>query len=301
MNNLPKINQLKNLRTVIYAGSIRAAALASYQTQSAVSRSIQELEGIVGAQLLKRGVGGVQLTDIGEIFEPYMNRVLNELERGLNDVSQFIDAPKGSIKVGCSHLPVFVFMPKIIKKFQEKYASVKLTVIEGQLSELAQSVRTGEMSLFVGITTPDISIDEFHVEFLSDTQFYVFCSKHHLMVSANSLSELRNEKWYLPGSGVDIFNSLEKTIFPYGKGPQCSILHGDSIAIVEQLILKENYISVGPKEVLECDYLKGKVDIISVKETLPAGRYAVLLRKQIRQPPLIKFLSDEIRNYFESS
>ena len=44
MRHLPKINQLKNLRAIIQHGSIRSAAEANHQTQSAMTRSIQELE-----------------------------------------------------------------------------------------------------------------------------------------------------------------------------------------------------------------------------------------------------------------
>lgn len=300
MNSLPKTNQLKNLRTVIFAGSIRAAAKATNQTPSAVTRSIQELESIVGGALLKRGTHGIQLTEMGEFFEPYMIKVLDELERGMDDLSQFINESQGAIRFGCSHLPAYGIMPGIIKNFQDRYPQSKLTVVEGQLSELVQSIRSGKLSFFIGITMPDISLDEFYVEYLADAQFYVFSNRDHPLVNSNSLEALRNEKWYLPGAGVEMFNSLEKIIFPYGVGLNHAVLYGDSIAIAEQLILNEGYLSIGPKEILENQYIGGKLSIINVSEKLPVGRYAIIMRLKMKQAPITKWLIDEIRHKFLS-
>lgn len=97
MNSLPKINQLKNLRVVIFTGSIRSAAKVTDQTPSAITRSIQELESIVGGALLKRGAHGIQLTEIGKFFEPCMNKVLSELERGMEDLTQLVSESQGAI------------------------------------------------------------------------------------------------------------------------------------------------------------------------------------------------------------
>lgn len=298
MRHLPKTNQLKNLRAAIFTGSIRAAAKTTNQTPSAVNRSIQELENILGGDLLKRGARGIQLTDMGKFFEPYMNNALNELERGMDDLSQFIYESQGAIRFGCSHLPAYGIMPGIIKNFQERYPQSKLTVVEGQFSELVQSIRSGKLNFFIGITTPNISLSEFHVEYLTDAQFYVFSSKDHLLVNSRSLEDLRNEKWYLPGAGVEMFTALEKIIFPYGVGPQNSVLYGDSIAIAEQLIINESYISIGPKEILNNQYIGEKLSIINVHEPLPIGRYAIIMRLKMKQAPITEWLIDEIRHKF---
>ncbi|HDL6964583.1 TPA: LysR family transcriptional regulator [Yersinia enterocolitica] len=276
MKNLPKINQLKNLRSVIYSGGIRSAALATNQTQSSVTRSIQELENILRVPLLKRSVNGIQLTEFGEFFKPYMDKVLNELERAVDELDQMIHESQGTIKFGCSHLPAYGIMPDLIKSFQQRYPQAELTVIEGQFSELAPLIRSGRLNFYVGITMPDISLDEFYVEYLTYAKFYVFSRKNHPLVNSRSLAELSNSKWYLPGGGVDIFNSVENVIFPYGRGNTSSILYGDSISIGQQLILDDDYISIGPKEILNSRYIKDRLSIINVEEDLPIGRYAII-------------------------
>lgn len=298
MSNLPKINQLKNLRAVIQYGSIRAASQATYQTQSAMTRSIQELEKTLGVTLLDRTTRGALLTDIGRLFEPRMNLVLNELERAVDEVQQRKSISQGAVMFGCSHLPAFGVMPGVIKRFQEHHPQIQLTVIEGQLSELLASLRLGRLDFFIGIITPDIALHEFCEEPLLIARFSIIGRKDHPLVNSGSLSDLRNAKWYLPTASAGYFSSVEKVIFPDGKGPNCSILYGDSTTIAEQLILDEDYLSMGAEAMLDIPYLKGKLSKISVKETLPNGNCSLIYRQQQVLTPVAKLLMGDIRYEF---
>lgn len=298
MGNLPKINQLKNLRAIIQHGSIRAASQATHQTQSAMTRSIQELEKIVGVALLDRSARGVLLTDMGRLFEPRMSMVLNELERAVDELQQKESASHGVVMFGCSHLPAFSIMPGVIKRFQLRHSQAKLTVIEGQLSELLTSLRLGRLDFFIGIITPDIALHEFCDEPLSIVRFGVIAQKEHPLVKSTSLKELRNAKWYLPTASAGFFSLIEGIIFPYGKGAECSVLFGDSTTIAEQLILTEGYLSIGPQSMLDIPYLKGKLSLINVTESLPSGSYSLIYRQQQTLTPIARMLMADIRHEF---
>ncbi|WP_449543958.1 LysR substrate-binding domain-containing protein [Lelliottia nimipressuralis] len=298
MNRLPKVTQLRNLRAIITSGSIRSAAIATHQTQSAMTRSIQELEQIVGAPVLVRRSSGVELTDIGRILEPKMNLILNELERAIDDVKQIVNASNGTIVFGCSHLPAFGVMTEVIKKFQERFPFTQITIIEGQFSELVSSIRVGRLDFYIGMTSPGIALEGFDEEPLCESRFYVFARKDHALIKSQSLIELRNSKWYIPGSGASMFSSLENIIFPYGRGPQCSVLYGDSVTVAQQLILKEHYFSIGPKEIINSSWIKGKLAILKLSEDLPAGRFSIIRRADTPIAEVTQWLIDEVRREF---
>ncbi|CNJ35126.1 transcriptional regulator [Yersinia rohdei] len=295
MRELPKTNQLKNLRAIIQHGSIRTAAQALHQTQPAMTRSIQELERILGVPLLVRGVHGAELTTMGRIFEPRMNLVLNELERALDELEQIGRDSEGLVTFGCSHLPAFTFIPDVIKSFQEIYTSARITVAEGQLSELLASLRLGRLDFFIGIVTPDISLREFVDEHLAVSQFAVFARKGHPLSNSTSLSELSGAKWYLPTASAGFYIIIETLIFPNGKEPTCSVIFGNSATIAEQLILNEDYLFVGPKVMVTIPHLQHKLSIIPIKEKLPDGYYSLIYRRQQPLTPIAKRLMDDIR------
>lgn len=298
MSNLPKINQLKNLRAIIQYGSIRAASLAVHQTQSAMTRSIQELEKTLGVTLLDRTARGALLTEMGRVFEPRMNLVLNELERAVDEIRQLESAANGTVMFGCSHLPAFGTLPGVLKKFQQRHPQASLTVIEGQLSELLNSLRLGRMDFFIGIITPDIALQEFSEERLLVAQFCVFADKNHPLAGSACLHDLRDAKWFLPIASAGFFSAIEQVVFPGGKGPNCSVLYGDSTTIAEQLILTEGYLSVGPQAMLELPNLKDKLCKINVRENLPSANYSLIYRQQQTLTPIAKLLMNEIRHEF---
>ncbi|CNL15023.1 transcriptional regulator [Yersinia frederiksenii] len=295
MRELPKINQLKNLRAIIQYGSIRTAALALHQTQPAMTRSIQELEKILGVSLLVRGVHGAELTEMGRVFEPRMNLILNELERALDELEQIERSSEGLVTFGCSHLPALTFVPEVIKNFQESYSTARITVAEGQLSELLASLRLGRLDFFIGIISPDISLREFVNEHLDVTQFAVIARKGHPLANSTSLSELQGAKWYLPTARAGFYNDIESLIFPYGRKPESSVIFGNSATIAEHLILKEGYLFVGPKMMVTIPYLQQLMSIIPIKEKLPDGHYSLIYRRQQSLTPMAKKLMDDIR------
>lgn len=295
MRELPKIHQLKNLRAIIQYGSIRAASQALHQTQPAMTRSIQELEKILGVALLVRGGRGAILTEMGRTFEPRMNAVLNELERAIDELQQIERTSQGTVMFGCSHLPALGIMPAVIKSFQQRYTTARITAVEGQLSELLASLRLGRLDFFIGLILPDISLHEFNEEPLGIAKFSVIARKNHPLTNSTSLSELRDAKWYLPTASAGYYNNMESLIFPYGKTENCSVIFGDSATIAEQLILNEDYIFVGPDVMLRIPHLEKIISIIPVKEKLPDGHYSLIYRQQQTLTPVAKRLIDDIR------
>lgn len=293
--DLPKINQLRNLKAVIQYGGIRAAAQALHQTQPALTRSIQELEKTLGVSLLVRGVKGAVLTEMGRIFEPRMNMVINELERAIDELRQIERSSQGSVTLGCSHLPAFGIVAPVIKKFQERYTTAQFTIIEGQLSELLSSLRLGRMDFFIGVVSSDISLHEFNDEHLAVAEFCVIGRKGHPLTNSTSLKDLRGAKWYLPTASAGYYSNMEASIFPYGKEPTCSVIFGDSATIAEQLVLREDYLFVGPRAMLSVPHLQDIVSIIPIKEKLPDGTYSLIYRQQQTLTPLAKHLMDEMR------
>lgn len=295
MKELPKINQLRNFQAIIRYGSIRTASQALFQTQPAMTKSIQELERILGVTLLARGSQGIVLTKMGRIFEPRVNMILNSIERAVDELHQMNQLSYGSVAFGCSHLPAFSILPSLLNKFQMANPSAKITVIEGQLSELVTSLRLGKLDFFFGIESPEMSMNEFTIENSVNAEFCVMARNGHPLINSGSLSQLQGAKWYLPHGNIGYFNKLEKFLFPQGKSVNDIVIYGDSMSIAEQMVLNEDYLFVGPKALLNVSYLKDVISQISIKEKLPDALYILIYTQQQGLTPLAKQLIEEIK------
>lgn len=294
MKELPKLNQLKDFQAVIRYGSISTASQALFKTQPALTRSIQELERILGVTLLTRGPNGMTLTKMGRIFEPRANTIINDLERAADELRQLSQLSQGNVVFGCSHLPAFSILPSLLNKFQEENPSANITIIEGQLCELLSSLRLGRLDFFVGIASPEMSLNEFTVESSVNAEFCIISRRDHPLSNSRSLSELQKAKWFFPSTRSGYYKNLEQIIFPKGRTKKETVIYGDSMSIGEQLIISEDYLFIAPKAILEISYIKELITMIPTKEKLPDASYILLYRAENGVTPLAKQLMNKI-------
>lgn len=96
------------------AKSLKRAAERLLLTQPAMSRTLSELEEILGATLLERGRGGVALTAQGEFFG-LAQASLSALERGLDGMQGF--GPEARLRLRAWALPSVAarLMPEVME------------------------------------------------------------------------------------------------------------------------------------------------------------------------------------------
>jgi DNA-binding transcriptional LysR family regulator len=94
--------ELRHLRAFVAVATSRSFTRAAEQlfiTQPALTRTIRQLESLLGAVLIDRGTHPVSLTPAGEEFLPYASRILGDLETGAGAIRQH-----ASIRLGFAWL-----------------------------------------------------------------------------------------------------------------------------------------------------------------------------------------------------
>src|ERR1041385_5544991 len=86
------LRDIRILMLVAKAGSMGKAAVHLATSQSAISRSITELEEAIGVRLLDRSAAGVEPTRYGHALIKRGIAVFDELTQGLKDL-QFLADP----------------------------------------------------------------------------------------------------------------------------------------------------------------------------------------------------------------
>jgi len=129
---------------VIDHGSFSAAARASGQTPSAVSKQISHLEDHVGHRLLHRTKTGVALTDHGAEYYQKCRAMADTFEDAEAHISNYDGKPHGilhvvsSVAFGKSQL--IPMLPKFLKTFPEVIVDLELTDREVDLEEESYDV-----------------------------------------------------------------------------------------------------------------------------------------------------------------
>lgn len=122
--------EIEYILTVAQEKSISRAAQSLNISQPALSQAILKIEAIIGVPLFIRTKNGIVLTEIGDIFVKYGAEIMgcvDQLERGLNPQRK---TATESLRIGVPYYLGSRIMPPFLRKFQDIYPSIQITLIE---------------------------------------------------------------------------------------------------------------------------------------------------------------------------
>lgn len=152
-----KLHQLRYVREVARQNlNISAAAEVLFTSQPGVSKQIQLLEEELGVQIFQRnGKRLIGVTEPGKAIIALAERMLYEMENIKRVGEDFSDEDSGTLTIATTHTQARYRLPSAVKTFMDRYPKVKLTIHQGNPTQVAEQVASGEADL--GIATEAIS------------------------------------------------------------------------------------------------------------------------------------------------
>ncbi|RIX46223.1 MAG: LysR family transcriptional regulator [Rhodocyclales bacterium GT-UBC] len=147
--------------------NFKAAADAVFISQPALSRRIDKLEMQVGARLLERTTRHVALTEAGQRFLEHARAALEELQLGLQDISESTTRRRSVVTLACVPSVAANLLPHVLKRFAERFPDTRIRLIDEGAQEVLNSVLSGTADFginFIGTQEPDIEFKAIHSE-----------------------------------------------------------------------------------------------------------------------------------------
>jgi len=129
MSTIERIH-LEIIRAVDRHGSVTAAAESLFVTQPALSHSTRKLEDALGLKIWTREGRTLRLTQGGEHLLSVANRLLPQLERAEEQLRQFAEGERGTLRIGMECHPCYQWLLKIAAPFLEAWPGVDMDVIQ---------------------------------------------------------------------------------------------------------------------------------------------------------------------------
>lgn len=152
-----KLHQLRYVREVVKQGmNISMAAEALHTSQPGISKQIQLLESELNLQIFQRS--GKRLTGVtepGKSIVALAERVIRDMENIKRIGDEFSHEDIGALTIATTHTQARYRLPGAVKAFMEKYPQVKLNIHQGNPTQVAEQVESGEAD--IGIATEAIS------------------------------------------------------------------------------------------------------------------------------------------------
>lgn len=146
---LPTLRQLQYLRLLAEHASFSRAAEAAHVSQPALSAGVQELERILGAPVVERTRGNVQLTAVGAEAVRRAEDVLARTE-DLVEAARNAGKPlSGRFRLGVIPTVAPFLLPARLPALKTDYPSLRLFIREDLTPRLVAALKTGHLDAAV--------------------------------------------------------------------------------------------------------------------------------------------------------
>ena len=216
----PRI-KLRHLRTFVEVArrhSVGQAADALAVTQPAVSKTLKELEVIVGTRLMDRSRAGVVLTPTGEMFLHYAGASLAALIQGMNGIAHARMEGDQILAVGALPSVAASMIPAAVAAFKNETRTVTPKIVGGPNPYLLEMVRNGELDLVVGrLGAPD-SMAGLSFSHLYSERVAVVVRPGHPLLATSDIARIAGFPVVFPDKGAAIRDLAEKLLITNGIG-----------------------------------------------------------------------------------
>jgi len=153
------LRQLEHFVAIVDRGTFSAAATSLHVVQSAVSKTLRELERDLGVRLFERsaGSGRPQLTSAGDVLLPEARTLLDQARTTRELVSSSAAEPRGHLDLGVMTVLGPIALPDLLARYRASApgVSVRLHVRPQGSADLLQGVLSGEFDVaFIAPTSP---------------------------------------------------------------------------------------------------------------------------------------------------
>jgi LysR family transcriptional regulator of abg operon len=292
-----KLNQLRDLVAIVERGGLRAAARHLDVAQSALTRSIRELERELGCTLFERDARGMVLTPMGRLFHQRASSAMNDLQRGREELEQARGGTRGTVAVALSIMPHVGMLPGALPLFRQRFPGVVVKVIEGLYPTIEPGLRDGSIDFFLGAAPVGAIAPGLVSETVCQNQRLVVGRIGHPLAAVRSLKALAGAEWVTPSLTPNAAEDLEALFASFGLAPPKVMLQAHSAMSVMVALASTDLLAMLPQQWQEFPLTQGTLQVIRVRERLPAPHIVLVRRADVPLTPAADYFADMLRRF----
>jgi LysR family transcriptional regulator, hydrogen peroxide-inducible genes activator len=145
----PTVKQLRYFAALCDNGHFGRAAEACFVSQSAFSTAIQDLETLLGAQLVDRTNRQVTITDVGEQVAEQARLCLRDIELLTEIAGNRREPLAGALRLGVIPTIAPFLLPRVLPLLRRDYPKLKLYLTEDKTQRIHEKLLGGELDLLL--------------------------------------------------------------------------------------------------------------------------------------------------------
>ena len=180
--------ELRHVRYFLAVAETRSftrAAERLHVTQPTLSHQIKQLEQQIGTVLFERGTKDIELTAAGQLFKPYCERILREIDASVLAISELEGLMRGTLRVAVFHSVSHSMLPSILAEFALRYPGVHVTVQLVPQVGLERDLLSADLDFAISYVSDDY--DQIVAEHLFEEELVLIVGSKHPYVGHKSM------------------------------------------------------------------------------------------------------------------
>ncbi|WP_130617191.1 LysR family transcriptional regulator [Dyella amyloliquefaciens] len=144
------LRHLRAFISVATTGSFTRAASALFVTQSALTKTIRELEDDISLALFERTTRRVSLTTHGQSLYPIAERLVKDFDKSMLDLRERCNGGSGTVNIACGLAFASSVLPEVARVLNARHPDIRLNILDNTSGGVVKLIDDGEMDLGFG-------------------------------------------------------------------------------------------------------------------------------------------------------
>ncbi len=292
-----KFRHLQCFLAVAQFGGVQKAAESLSITQPAVSKTVAELESILGVRLFERGRHGAVPTREGQLFMPHASACVSALRQGVDLLAREEGTAPATLDVGILPTVANALVPPVLRRFATQWPQVVVRLMTASNADLLARLKAGAIECAVGrLADPERMVGLSFEQLYREPLVAVVRAGHPLATrTAPPAALLDGFPVVLPQYGTLIRQSAESLLAAWGAPPLKSFVEMLSVSIGRALALENDAVWFVPVSAVEYDLSRGELVRLALPFAGTEEPVGLILRTDTQPSPVARALIDAVR------
>jgi LysR family transcriptional regulator of abg operon len=264
-------------------------------SQPSLTKTLRELETLLGVPLIQRTVKGSVPTNYGQIFLVRARSIVEEIRRAKEELNQVAGVGGGAVTIGTSVGASLLFAAEAISRFMRERPHARVRVIHGLFEQLVSGIRQGRFDLSVGGITSLETATQVKIEPLFKDTILPAVRRGHPLARAKTFAELSKGAWAITNDEPGYVTHLSDHFAKLGLGPPQVMLRCESFFTILHVIPQTDLIVAMPQSLLRHPLVAEKLVPLKMKDPCPTTLYAMIRKSGVPLTPLAEALARDMR------
>ncbi len=278
--------------------SLGGAAEEIGMTQPAASKSLKELEDLLGVQLFSREGRGVAITPYGVAVTDYAKTVFDRLGELHEELVSIEHAHVGRVRIGAVSATTPELLSMVVVRLKKSHPRLNLMIQVDTSNVLMQALEEERVDVVVGLIPDGWPPQALLYEPLSEEGLSVVVRPGHPATSRKTrpgLASLVSFPWMLHPYTSPMRPLIDHAFLRAGVTPPDNVIETSSMLTTVSVVMQSEVVSVMSTPVARFYAERGVLQILPIEIQRRWAPYGLILHKDKRLTPALSLVIDTIR------